>query len=545
MSTAEYRKDKAFYKQFLDASTANRFGKNEEIRTTPLFSLAVQHAVDGSLLGVSPSSSIIEGSSTDSSDTDDTYPPISPEAIEAGPSCEKTDRFKTSSNGVQAKRRLLPQFGLLGFHIGDDKTIGDDEPIMLNVDAPNSTFICGSQGSGKSYTLSCMLENFLLKNTEVGKMESPVAGVVFHYDLDCASSVAEAAYLCSQGIEVNVLVSQSNERALKQAYDKIGAQYGNNNLKVQPLLLRSADLSIERMIKLMALAEKEGPVPLYMEVIQRILRHMAIQGTTTGTFDYKHFRSLLAAERLTREQLSPLNLRFGLLESFMHPDDIPRADVPNFITKKKKTATASAAKLFKLKPGSLTIIDLSDPFVDASTVCILFDICLSLIKEQRSSPLIVALDEAHKFMNSSLSAAKFTDRLLTTIREQRHNATRVIISTQEPTVDPRLLDLCSTTIVHRFTSPTWFGAIKEHLAGASSMVEDLEGRSEMFGRIVELGVGESLVFCPGAWVRVMGDEEGVGKLGGTAMKMLTRARMGADGGMSLLASEMGEKLGGG
>lgn len=104
--------------------------------------------------------------------------------------------------------------------------------------------------------------------------------------------MAEVAHLCSRGIQVNVLVSQSNERALRSAYDHIGF---NDTGPVRPLLLRSSDLSIDRS----TLAENEGPAPLYMKVIQRILRQMAIP----TTFDYKHFRRVL--------------------ESFMHPDDLP------------------------------------------------------------------------------------------------------------------------------------------------------------------------------------------------------------------------------
>ncbi|KAM3415888.1 hypothetical protein BST61_g9390 [Cercospora zeina] len=407
---------------------------------------------------------------------------------------------------------------------------------MLNVNAPNSVFICGSQGSGKSYTLSTMLENCLMHDDTVGSIAQPVAGVVFHYDVD-SSSIAEVAHLCSRGIEVNVLVSQSNEHALRKAYERIGSE--NNKPKVRPLLLRSSDLSVDRMNKLMALAEKEGPPPLYMEIIQRILRRMAIETTTTASnngFDYKRFRSLLDKEVLSREQLAPMNLRFSLLESFMHPGDLPPRPMETWRPKPKKNH-----KLFDLKPGSLTIVDLSDTFLDAATACLLFDICLGLVKSQRpTSGLIIALDEAHKFMNDSSGAKNFTGGLLTTIREQRHNATRVVIATQEPTISTDLLDLCSVSVVHRFTSPAWFAAIRGHLGGASRMLRDGEESGELFERIVELDVGESLVFCPGAFVKVVTDEDGenkkVGKLGPNAMKMKTRKRMGNDGGVSILAS---------
>ncbi|KAK0301792.1 hypothetical protein LTR01_009155 [Friedmanniomyces endolithicus] len=57
----------------------------------------------------------------------------------------------------------------------------------------------------------------------------------------------------------------------------------------------------------------------------------------------------------------------------------------------------NARNLLELQPGTLTIDDLSDPIVDAATVCTLFDICLSVAKEKRPERgVVVAPDEAHK-----------------------------------------------------------------------------------------------------------------------------------------------------
>ncbi|USW48646.1 Putative AAA+ ATPase domain, P-loop containing nucleoside triphosphate hydrolase [Septoria linicola] len=523
MSSAYLEQKAQFQKNYLSTATTGRGGKQEEVRTSPLFSLAVKHIVD----------------------------PVCDDK-NSRPSCKKADTPSTTIPGVSSNQAapVLPQYGLLGFHIGDSSTIGHNEPIMMNVNAPNSVFICGSQGSGKSYTLSALLENCLLNDKTVGELSQPVAGVVFHYDVDSSESIAEVANLCSRGIEVNVLVSHSNERALREAYGRVGSTK-TRKPKIRPLLLRSSDLSIDCMNRLMAFGEKVGPVPLYMEVVQRILRQMAIKGQEV--FDYKHFRLLLDGEELTRDQTGPMNLRFSLLESFMHPTDLPilsgvwRPPAP---PSKKKNK--SQENLFDLKPGTLTIIDLSDTFIDSSTVCILFEICLGLIKSHGPpAGLVVALDEAHKFLSSSSSSAaasSFTERLLTTIREQRHNATRVIIATQEPSIDARLLDLCSVSIVHRFSSPAWFAAMREHLGGASRMIVgrkkggDADGEEEeqegLFEKILDLDVGESLVFCPQAFVRVeeVGQGTEVRKLGARAMKMKTRARLGVDGGVSLLAS---------
>ena len=473
MSLDVYNAERDKYLAHFHTSNYNpRTGRQEEVRTTPLCSLWVKH------------------------------------------NAEK----EFSEDGGKP---VMPQYGLLGFNIGEAEYIDDREPILMNVAAPNSAFICGSQGSGKSYTLSVMLESCLLPDHTTGHLQSPITGVVFHYDADSSGSIAEAANLCSRGVKTRVLLSESNFYTLGQKY--MNLQGADEHLTIEQLKLRSRDLTIERMLKLMAFSDQAGTVPLYMVVLQRILRSMASEARGAA-FDYRDFKRRLETENFTREQSGPLYLRLDLLESFM--------EAP-----KKKSASKN---LFNLSPGTLTIIDLSDPFVDASTACVLFDICLSLAKAntlQLKTGLVVALDEAHKFMNKSDAAETFTDRLLTTIREQRHNATRVIIATQEPTISEKLLDLCSVSIVHYFKSPQWFQAIREHLGGASSLVASHEKQNEMFKEILGLQTGESLVFSPSSFLYFQ--EGKVGKLGSKVMKMKTRRREGADGGVSILAGDAG------
>ncbi|OQN95542.1 hypothetical protein B0A48_18386 [Cryoendolithus antarcticus] len=142
-------------------------------------------------------------------------------------------------------------------------------------------------------------------------------------------------------------------------------------------------------------------------------------------FDYLRFKKALKNENLAKEQTGPLSLWLELLESFL---DLPTA--------KGKRASR---RLIDLEPGTLTIFDLTDPFIDTPTACILFDICLSLVAECRPPRgLLVALDEAHMYMTTSLAATNFIERLSGIIREQRHNGTRIIIATQEPTVSEKL-----------------------------------------------------------------------------------------------------------
>lgn len=189
---------------------------------------------------------------------------------------------------------------------------------------------------------------------------------------------------------------------------------------------------------------------------------------------------------------------------------------------------------------------------------------------------VIALDEAHKYMGEqSAECRTLTESLLATIRLQRHLGARVLISTQEPTISSKLLDLCSVTIVHRFTSPDWLRMLSGHLAGLSVsasvaialMDMDSEGpeagggsrevqsragihlqssqpnpAAELFSHIIKLKVGEALMFAPSAVVgasRAAGDEGEGGTrfraLGHEVLKIRVRKRLTADGGMSIMA----------
>lgn len=95
----------------------------------------------------------------------------------------------------------------------------EDAPFVhYNVAAPSSTFICGSQGSGKSHTLSCMLENCLLQS-DANTLPKPLTGIVFHYDAfssDGNGQPCEAAHLSSNPhVRVRVLCSPTNVGQMK------------------------------------------------------------------------------------------------------------------------------------------------------------------------------------------------------------------------------------------------------------------------------------------------------------------------------------------
>ncbi|KAK1141002.1 hypothetical protein N8T08_009659 [Aspergillus melleus] len=215
----------------------------------------------------------------------------------------------------------ITQFGLLaGVHSDIPNRLAtipaNDCRLFFNVSPPSSTFICGSQGSGKSHTLSCILENCLIPSI-AGHLPSPLTGVVFHYDTfisDSMGSPCKAAFLSTHPqINVRVLCAPTNIHTIRGTYSRF-------NISVEPLRIDQESLNTKRMLELMAVGQDDGPMPLYMHTVKRILRDMRmIQQESGAGFDYQTFKRSLLSSNLTPSQLDPLSQRLETLESFMPP----------------------------------------------------------------------------------------------------------------------------------------------------------------------------------------------------------------------------------
>ncbi|KAG9038321.1 hypothetical protein FRB95_001733 [Tulasnella sp. JGI-2019a] len=109
----------------------------------------------------------------------------------------------------------------------------------------------------------------------------------------------------------------------------------------------------------------------------------------------------------------------------------------------------------------------------------------------------------------------------------------MILSTQEPTVIPSaLLDLCTITIMHRFSSVGWFDHLSKHVSS--------EFTHEAFDTVVRLRTGQAIVLAPaGLGVFKKGGEDDskkrVANFGRRWLLVKTRRRLTKDGGASILA----------
>jgi hypothetical protein len=311
--------------------------------------------------------------------------------------CDIEDKVLVSSMVDKLEHEMPSQFSLLGHLVSEPSARIRDPRIMLNTNVPFSAFICGLQGSGKSHTTSCiigmltdfarlkipltiLLENCSLSFPPLGILKRPLSTLVLHfneYSSHINSQPCEAAFLsstlpeyCSQqaAIPVKILVSPSNFTNLQRMYSQIP------NVQVCPFQLQPRHLSIGIMLSLMSL-NKSDSMPLYMAQLLKVLREMAME--TGGAFHYFDFRKRLKNLKLNRAQTPFLDQRLDLLDSFL---DIQGKNTGDYFI-----------------DGGVTILDLSCPFVDQSTACILFRIAIDLfLHANLSRGKLVVADEAHK-----------------------------------------------------------------------------------------------------------------------------------------------------
>jgi hypothetical protein len=358
------------------------------------------------------------------------------------------------------------------------------------------------------------IENALIPvpSDQFGRLEKPLSAMVFAYDDFNGNgesfNVSEAASLASPHAQlskhfrvkkVTVLVSPSNP-AIRRIYSKLP------NVTVIPFKLDPRSLNVKTILTLMAVDESSSP-PLYLAQLTKILREINVQND--GGFDYRAFKKRLRLCDFNAAQENMLQLRLDLLESFL--DMNGNAPQPKF------------------RPGEITIMDMSCPFVDKNTACVLFKIGLHRYLESDVAGKMVVLDEAHKYMANVPGAKELNNELISTIRLQRHKGVRIIIAIQEPTLLTDLIALCDVTVIHRFSSPEWFSALQKHIPMANQdhklLLEDIEA----------LKPGTALVYSPKG---IFGNDEEGGLLKGTGKLIMVRVRkrITADGGQSILAA---------
>ena len=230
----------------------------------------------------------------------------------------------------------------------------------------------------------------------IGSLTKPLCGLVLHFGEGGSGSLPnETAWLSKSisshvtGPPVRVYVSRSSLQTMRTVYACLG-----KNVIVEPLFFQNIELDTAAILSMMAVGSSES-APLYMQII--LVRHMflpfhsltvffqSILRELGENFTYSNFMKQLevSKQKFNPAQLAGLEQRLSLLNSFLEPSQ----------DHKKKPST----NLTRFSAGQLTIIDLSDPFLDAASACGLFEIIVRLfIRADVDTGKVLVVDEAHK-----------------------------------------------------------------------------------------------------------------------------------------------------
>lgn len=354
---------------------------------------------------------------------------------------------------------LTPQYGVIG-KSGSQK-------VAVDLNGCNTISLFGVQGFGKSYTLGVIAEMASAPVAGINVLPSPLATVIFHYhksdayEPEFASAVApnrkqsEVERLLREygaqpaGLQdVVLLVPTAKVEQRRAEYPGI---------TVEPITFASAELDTEAWKFLLG---AYGNDSLYIRQLVAIMR----RHRSALTLD--RFREDVAAAQLAPAAQRLAEDRINLAQPYI--DDSKRLGV-------------------LLRPGRTVIVDLRDEWIEKDEALGLFVVMLRIFAATkvngRDFNKLVVFDEAHKYITES----ELIGQVVETIREMRHQATSVVIASQDPLSVPRaVIELTSILILHRMTSPQWL----KHLKSAIVALESVEE-----GHLTALAPGEALTWA--------------------------------------------------
>mmetsp|Transcript_19530 Transcript_19530/g.60190 ORF Transcript_19530/g.60190 Transcript_19530/m.60190 type:complete len:262 (-) Transcript_19530:65-850(-) len=186
-------------------------------------------------------------------------------------------------------------------------------------------------------------------------------------------------------------------------------------------------------------------------------------------------------------QLAPLTQRLRLLESVL---------VESTRNREIGLSEKHVALRDVVASGALVVADLTDPLLSPADANGLFQVLLEQFRAcSVDAGKVLVLDEAHRYISGK---SGFATAVVATTRVMRHEAMRVVVSTQSPlTLPPELLELASVAALHGFHSADWYNFLKSKLA----IPED------GFATVRRLDPGEALLFAARA---ALGDGNGDG-----------------------------------
>lgn len=398
--------------------------------------------------------------------------------IVSEPSAENTDMpiaADTEEINELHKQFPPPQYDILIGKTSDSEQYGiigktiQGKIVALDCNETNTISLFGIQGGGKSYTIGTITEMMLKKFGNINHLQSPLAGVIFHYS-DTMDYSPEA---------VSMVLANDKQSEL----DLLKAKYGAVPDKLDDVVLLSpADKTSERKsefpsisVQKIAFNSKELNVQDWMFLLGAI-----------GN-DATYVRQIKAIMREIRNNITIAELR-SRIDSSPLLTNSQRALAKQRLNFAAHYIDDSYWLREFLKPGRLLIIDLRDEFIEKDEALGLFVMMLNIFSGVReisgqSFNKFIVFDEAHKYMDN----VDLTGTIVAAIREMRHKGVSIMIASQDPPSLPNaIIELSTVLIMHKFNSPQWL----KHIQKSITQVSEINA-----GDLASLSPGEAFIWA--------------------------------------------------
>ncbi|WP_158626543.1 hypothetical protein [Corallococcus interemptor] len=391
------------------------------------------------------------------------YPQAAPSVpepqVEAPASLTKPAAISCPADVLLGASDWTSQTGVLGKASG--------MKVALDLNGCNTISLFGVQGFGKSYTLGVIAEMATARVPGINTLPAPLATVIFHYHKSDAYAPEYA--------------SAVDGNAKPDEVERLLREYGASPQGLRDVVLLSPEAKVEQR-------RREYP-GLTVEPIKFSSAELGAESWKflLGAYgnDSLYLRQLVAIMRRHRSSLTVKTLRQELEDA-----DLPKATrrlVEDRLNLAEPYIDDARRLGALLRPGRTVVVDLRDEWIEKDEALGLFVVMLRIFAqakhEGRDFNKLVVFDEAHKYITES----ELIGQVVETIREMRHQATSVLIASQDPLSVPRaVIELTSVLVLHRMSSPQWL----KHLKGA---IVALEGIAD--AQVTSLKPGEALVWA--------------------------------------------------
>lgn len=335
---------------------------------------------------------------------------------------------------------MSPQYGIIGKAIMTKRMIG------MDLNECNTISLFGVQGAGKSYTIGTVTEMTIRQFSQVNKLPSPMASVIFHYSesMDYTPEFTSMVY------------SNDDEKQVA----KLKAEYGAEPKSIRDVVLLCPEAQVEQR-------KEEYPdlkvFPIAFDSKELNVQDWMFLLGAVGN-DSTYIKELKQIMRRCRHDLSLANIKSGVENS-----SFLSVSQKNLALQKLSFASeyiSDGNNLNRhLKPGRLVIVDLRDEWIEKDEALGLFVVMLNIFAsvkavEGLSFNKFIVFDEAHKYMNNP----DLVDSITTAIREMRHKGVSIMIASQDPMSLPnKIIELSSIVLLHKFSSPAWVKHIQKSI----------------------------------------------------------------------------------